>query len=398
VRTRAIRTVIALAIASLTAASCALSVGGPPARRSGPQQSPAALPPTPSQVNNTALVRKLGDDRLWSEQISRKPLEDIRITGSTFIDLARNASPAVVNLYTTVVSTDLPSLKLPILPGIPLPLPIERKRGALGTGFIIHPDGLILTNNHVIARASEIRAVLGDGKTELAAKIVGTDPKTDLALLIADHSKPLPTLPLGDSDDLQIGERVTAIGNPFGLSHSVSAGIVSQLGRTIGQGPYDDFIQTDASINPGNSGGPLVNLRGEVIGVNTAVAAVGQGLGFAVPINKAKLLMPQLLAGKVVRAWLGVQTIDVNEEMARELDLDVAEGARVLKVTDDSPAKRAGIRTDDVIVGLGGKRIVESRELAFVVAKRKVGEEVQVDVIRNGRKLSLKTRLEEQPE
>ena len=258
-------------------------------------------------------------------------------------------------------------------------------RQSLGSGFIIHPKGLILTNHHVIEEADQIKITLQD-KREFQAKVIGRDPKTDLALLKVESDEALPTVPLGDSDALRIGEWVMAIGNPFGLSHTVTAGIVSAKGRVIGAGQYDDFIQTDASINPGNSGGPLFNTRGEVVGINTAIIAGGTGIGFATPINLVKELAPQLYEqGKVTRGWLGVMIQQVTPELARTFDLPEARGALVSDVVPESPAAKGGLQQGDIITSFDGGDIEEMHELPRVVAKTEVGKQVEIHILRQGK-------------
>ena len=232
----------------------------------------------------------------------------------------------------------------------------ERKQKSLGSGFVIDREGYILTNNHVVEKASSIKVKLSDEK-EYDAKIIGRDPKTDIALIKIDINHELPSATFGDSDKLEVGDWVVAIGNPFGLEHTVTAGIVSAKGRVIGAGPYDDFIQTDASINPGNSGGPLLNLKGEVIGINTAIASNGQGIGFAIPINVVQGLLPQLKSkGKIARGWLGVVIQKITPEIAKSFKLKEAEGALVSDVAEDGPAEKAGIKRGDVIISYDGKK------------------------------------------
>ena len=227
-------------------------------------------------------------------------------------------------------------------------------RQSLGSGFIINPQGLIITNNHVIEEADKITIVLFDER-EFEAQVIGRDAKTDLALLKVQTNVALPTVPLGDSSTLRIGEWVMAIGNPFGLSHTVTVGIVSAKGRIIGAGQYDDFIQTDASINPGNSGGPLFNTRGEVIGINTAIIAGGTGIGFAIPVNLAKELLPQLHdKGKVTRGWLGVMIQKVTPELAQSFRIQQPSGALVADVIEGSPAAKGGLQRGDVITSFDG--------------------------------------------
>jgi serine protease Do len=271
----------------------------------------------------------------------------------------------------------------------------EFKQKSLGSGVIIDKDGYILTNNHVVEKASSIKVKLSDGK-EYEAKVVGKDVKTDIALIKVKVKNSLPVAVLGDSDRLEVGDWVLAVGNPYGLDHTVTAGIVSAKGRVIGQGPYDDFIQTDASINPGNSGGPLFNLRGEVVGINTAIIAGGQGIGFAIPINMAKALLPQLKSnGKVVRGWLGVVIQKVTPELAKSFRLKELEGALVSDVMEDSPAYKAGVKRGDVIVSFDGKPIKEMEELPKIVAAVEVGKKVRIRLIRDGSPLDLDVTITE---
>jgi serine protease Do len=274
----------------------------------------------------------------------------------------------------------------------------EYKQKSLGSGFIIDKDGYILTNNHVVERASSIRVKLSDGK-EYEAKVVGKDAKTDLALIRVSAKNSLPVASIGDSDKLEVGDWVVAVGNPYGLDHTVTAGIVSAKGRIIGQGPYDDFIQTDASINPGNSGGPLYNLRGEVVGINTAIVSGGQGIGFAIPVNMAKSLLPQLKGkGKVVRGWLGVVIQKVTPELAAGFGLKGPEGALVSDLVEDSPAARAGIRRGDVIISFDGKPIRDMEQLPKVVAETETGKRVKVGLIREGKHTDLDVTIAEAKE
>ena len=270
-----------------------------------------------------------------------------------------------------------------------------RHRPSLGTGFIINTNGYIVTNNHVVEDADEITVTLAS-KEEFDATLIGRDPKTDMALLRVDSPLPLPTVPFGDSEDLEVGEWVLAIGNPFGLGHTVTAGIVSAKGRIIGAGPYDDFIQTDASINPGNSGGPLFNMRGEVIGINTAIMRSGQGIGFAIPINMAKNVLSQLYdKGNVTRGWLGVAIQNISPEMLDAFQLDDANGALVSAIVADAPADKAGLKQGDVIVGFDGSKVDDSSALPGLVAVISPGTKVEVEVIRNGERLTIPVTLGE---
>lgn len=262
--------------------------------------------------------------------------------------------------------------------------PRNRKEASLGSGFVLNREGYIVTNNHVVAKADEIRITFYD-ETESVAKLIGKDPKTDVALLKVDRlpAKLEPVL-MGDSDAMKVGEIVIAIGNPFGLSHSVTQGIISAKERAIGMGPYDDFIQTDASINPGNSGGPLLNINGEVIGINSAMHAGGQGIGFAIPVNSAKDVIKKLRKdGKVIRAQLGVQIQKIGEEHMKALKLKSKDGALVTQVIEGSPAAGAGIKPGDVIIAIDDKKIRDYHSLPMVVANIQVGKRVKVDLVRN---------------
>ena len=258
-----------------------------------------------------------------------------------------------------------------------------------GSGVIISAAGQILTNHHVVQHAEEVRVTLTDGR-EYEARVVGRDPKTDLAVLQVDAGEPLQVATLGSSDTLRVGDWVMAIGNPFGLGHTVTAGIVSGKGRIIGAGPYDDFIQTDASINPGNSGGPLFNMRGDVVGINTAMVPHGRGIGFAIPIDTAKPLIPQMVAtGGVTRGYLGVSIQSITPDLAAALKLDGTQGALVSEVMPDSPASRAGLQTGDVITAFAGKPVASSQDLPGRVAATPVGQEMTVTVQRQGASLEL---------
>lgn len=271
--------------------------------------------------------------------------------------------------------------------------PREFKQASLGSGFIIHESGLIVTNNHVIDKADEIKVTIGSDR-EYKAKVIGTDPKTDVALIKIEPKEKLTPLVLGDSDALQVGEIVVAIGNPFGLSHTITQGIVSAKERSIGFGPYDNFIQTDTSINPGNSGGPLLNLNAEVVGINAAIQANGQGIGFAIPINLAKNIITQLKeTGSVTRGWLGVWIQKVDPELAKSFGLENAHGALVSKVQKDSPADKAGLKPGDVILKVNGKEIHDSKELPIYVAGLAVGKEIQVEFIRNKKNQTVKIKI-----
>ncbi len=267
-----------------------------------------------------------------------------------------------------------------------------------GSGSIIDPRGRVLTNHHVIAEALSIQVRLEDGRS-FRARVLGSDPLTDLALLELEGVEgELPYVKLGDSDALRVGDYVVAIGNPFGLASSVSAGIISARERNIQAGPYDDFLQTDAAINPGNSGGPLFNLRGEVVGVNTAIVGGGTGIGFAVPSRMAKLLLPQLEEGVVRRGWLGVAVQDLTPELAAALGVKVEKGAVVSEVTPDTPAAKAGLKADDVIIRLDGEAVESAGALTRAVGFMPPGKELSLTVVRDGEETKQQLTLGERPD
>jgi serine protease Do len=265
----------------------------------------------------------------------------------------------------------------------------------VGSGFVMSREGYILTNNHVVEDADQINVKLANGK-EYEGKIVGRDPKTDLALVKIEGASDLHPLKLGNSEDLKVGSWVVAVGSPFGLEQTVTAGIVSAKGRVIGSGPYDNFIQTDASINPGNSGGPLINMKGEVVGINTAIIASGQGIGFAIPINMAKEVAPQLQEkGHVTRGWLGVSIQEVTPELAKSFDLKEKKGALVSQVVSGGPAEKAGIEQGDIILEFDGKEVSDSKDLPRIVASTPVGKAVTLKVSRNGKIIDRQVKLGE---
>ena len=267
------------------------------------------------------------------------------------------------------------------------------KQRSLGSGFIIDEGGYVVTNNHVVEAADEITVKLSNEK-EYDATVVGKDPNTDLALIRLKDAKDLPALPLGDSDAIKVGEWVIAVGSPFGLEHTVTAGIISAKGRVIGSGPYDDYLQTDASINPGNSGGPLINMKGEVIGINTAIIASGQGIGFAIPINLARGILKQLReSGEVTRGWLGVAIQDLTEEIAEYYGLKEKKGVLVTEVFKGDPADRAGIRSKDIIIAINGEPVDSSRELTGRIASIPPGKESTITVLRDGKEESFKVMI-----
>jgi serine protease Do len=325
---------------------------------------------------------------------------------SPFALLAERARAGIVNVHTSkTVAPPLPFPDLPLPPGFRGFFGRGPEGGrpgvtvpSLGSGFVISSDGLVVTNNHVVDGVDRVRVVLSDG-SEVGAEIVGQDPKTDLALLRLETSEGLHPLPLGDSDEILPGDWVVAIGSPFGLDHTVTVGIVSAKGRDIGQGPYDDYIQTDAAMNPGNSGGPLLNMRGEVVGINAAIRPEANTIGFAVPINLAKEILPELREhGRVIRGWLGVGVQPLTAEIAAALGLASTQGALVSQVREGSPAEDADIRRGDVIVAYRGEAIDDLRTLPRAVSATEVGEEVELELIRDGERVKVLARMGELPE
>jgi serine protease Do len=267
------------------------------------------------------------------------------------------------------------------------------KQRSLGSGFIIDKAGYIVTNNHVIEDADEIKVKLYNDK-EFDATLVGRDSKTDLALIKIEGAENLKPIAMGDSDGLEVGTWVVAIGSPFGLEQTVTAGIVSAKGRIIGSGPYDDFIQTDASINPGNSGGPLLNLEGEVIGINTAIVASGQGIGFAIPVDLAKGIVAQLKdGGEVTRGWLGVAIQDLTAELAEYYGIAGRKGVLIAQVFKDDPADKAGLQANDVVTAIDGRAVSTGRELSQVIANTKVGKKAKITYVRDGKERTVSVRL-----
>ncbi|MBI1734303.1 MAG: trypsin-like peptidase domain-containing protein [Candidatus Rokubacteria bacterium] len=321
----------------------------------------------------------------------------------SFADIADAVRPVVVNVA-TLQATRGPRGTDPVREFLERyfgqTLPPEEPRQSLGSGLIVNAEGLILTNNHVVENARMIMVRLSEDE-EYDARVVGRDPPTDLALLKVDARRRLPAARLGDSDVLRVGDWVLAVGSPFGLEQTVTAGIVSAKGRVIGAGPYDDFIQTDAAVNPGNSGGPLVNTRGEVVGINSAIFSEtggSVGIGFAIPINLAKELVPQLEAqGRVVRGWLGVAIASVSPELAKRLGRG-REGALVTEVVRNGPAARSGVRPGDVIVVFGGTTLRRASDLPRLTARAPAGSEVEIALLRDGREQTVKVRLGELPD
>lgn len=365
-----------------------------PACRPVDQQQNAEDPP--SVQNEQANSKKTAEDRVTTPENT--------FDTPSFANLVEKLKPSVVNISTTKVIERGRLFPYPFGEDSPfnrffedffdnLPRHEYRKRG-LGSGFIISEDGYIVTNNHVIQGAEDIKVILEEGK-EYEAEIVGTDPKTDIALLKIDPDNSLHSVEFGNSDKLRIGDWVIAIGNPFGLGHTVTSGIVSAKGRVLGLGEYDDFIQIDAPINPGNSGGPLFNLKGEAVGVNTAIIAGGQGIGFAIPINMVERIVSQLKEnGEVVRGWLGVMVQQITPEISKAMDIDVQKGALVSDVVPKSPADKAGLERGDVIVEFDGRKIDDIFDLTSLVAMTPPGTETEIVVIRDGERKTLSATIE----
>jgi len=339
--------------------------------------------------------------------------DDIQMIPVNFSDLAKEARPGVVNISTVKsvkgggrvfehffgnpFGNRRPGGRNPFEEFFGHPMPNDPnhdfKRRSLGSGFIIDPQGFIVTNNHVIEDADKIKVKLSDN-SEYNAELVGRDPSTDLALIKIEPNKPLTPLEMGRSKDLQVGQWVVAIGSPFGLEQTVTVGIVSAKGRVIGSGPYDNFIQTDASINPGNSGGPLLNLKGEVIGINTAIIASGQGIGFAVPTEVAVDVIAQLQnKGEVTRGWLGVGIQDLSEELADYYDIEEGKGALVTQVYEGDPADRGGIKVNDVIVSANGETVSSSRDLTRIIAAAQIGKKTTIGLVRDGKAKMVSVKL-----
>ena len=318
---------------------------------------------------------------------------DILATQRAFSQVSKKVTPCVVNISTISRKKlvrpfpDMPPLFEEFFGG-----PQTRRDRSLGSGFLISRDGYIVTNNHVVQEAESIRVKLSNDKV-YEARVVGGDAKTDIAVIKIEAAD-LPVAVLGDSDRLEVGQWAIAIGNPFGLERSMTVGVISATGRSnVGIESIENFIQTDASINPGNSGGPLLNIHGEVVGINTAIVAAGQGIGFAIPTNMARPIITQLVEkGKVSRAWLGVTIKPVTEEVARSLGLSKPAGTLIAGVQGAGPAESGGIRSGDVILLFGGTEVRDPSHLQQLVATTRIGAAVQVVVLRNGSKLNLKIK------
>ena len=348
--------------------------------------------------------------KMWVERETFEGRGDVVIHNNTFADVATQVKGSVVNIYTRnleekeahvgVSPNDI--IRIPLLSNLfdiipfKVPIPFQSEGYSLGSGFIINEQGYILTNAHVIHNATDIRVVLSERRKEYPARIVGADRVTDTALIRIEPDHLLTVLPLGNSDRLRIGEMVLAIGNPLGLRHSVTSGIVSATER-ISPGLNEkllDFIQTDSAINPGNSGGPLVNLHGEVVGINTAVVSEAHSIGFAIPINTVKKVMPMLVLGKTERGWLGIQAVPLMPNKAFELKYPHEGGVLVVSVEEESPAEKSGLKPDDIIMSLNGHPVGRFLLLRRELLSLSPGVKLNLSVFRNGKVLEIKSTLE----
>lgn len=355
-----------------------------------------------------------GNSKIFSPKKSTAPYtynfqapSNLKGEGTGFSEIVKVLSPTVVNISTTkTVRRDIQPFSQFFESPFgdffePFNVPRKFKEQSLGSGVIVSSDGYIITNFHVIEKADEIKVTVFD-KENYTGKVIGTDPKTDIAIIKISAKEDLPSIKWGDSDSLQVGEFVLAFGNSFGLSHTVTLGIVSALGRAnVGIADYEDFIQTDAAINPGNSGGPLVNVKGELIGINTAIfSKTGgyQGIGFAVPSNMAKSVMSQLIkGGKVTRGWLGVTIQDVTPELAGEFGLKESAGAIITDIFSGSPAEKSGMKRGDIIIEVDGKEVKNVVSLRNMIAQSKVGSRLKLKVIRDGKTIPFEAAIVEFP-
>jgi serine protease Do len=335
--------------------------------------------------------------------------EEVAGAENPFVRVAEMVTPSVVNISTvTTGKARNPSEQFRPFGNDPFfrdffdrffeGMPRQHRQTSLGSGVIIDKGGLILTNNHVIKDADEITVKFAN-KQEAKGKIVGTDPKTDLAVIRVSTKEDLPVVALGNSDALHVGQWAIAIGNPFGLDHTLTVGVISATGRSeVGIAAYENFIQTDASINPGNSGGPLLNIRGEVIGINTAIVASGQGIGFAIPVNMARKVMDDLVKkGKVTRGWLGVGIQPLTPELAKSFALSADEGILVNQVMPKSPAEAAGLKTGDLILSVDGRPVKDPRELQRIIAETEIGKSLDFTILRDKTKQTVKVQVGEMP-
>jgi serine protease Do/serine protease DegQ len=360
-----------------------------------------ALPAAAQSVRPPVAVPPAGPPSAPPPSPTPDPRAILRAMEEAFTAVADRVMPSVVNVSTVPKKgvfpsgDDIPEQFREFFDEFRRRRPDQRSSGS---GVIVDPNGYILTNNHVIENASEITVRLSDAR-KFTATLIGRDPKTDLAVLKVDAAAPLPAAELGDSESLRIGQWAIAIGNPFGLDRTVTVGIISATARTrVGVATYENFIQTDASINPGNSGGPLLNLDGRVIGVNTAIVAAGQGIGFAIPINMVREVMAQLVAGgRVVRGWLGVMIQDLTEDLAKGFGVAERAGVLVGGVMPGGPAETAGLRVGDIVVEFDGAQIRETPDLQRRVASVSPGRPLDVVVVREGQRVPVRVTVGEMP-
>jgi len=345
------------------------------------------------------LQKTVNEQPFLSPAVARAESLALPTAANNFVSIVKKVKPAVVKVISESIVQNRSTFGDDFFDQFFNAPQRQEKRSGEGSGFFISADGYILTNNHVVKDAVKVK-ILNIDKEEFIAKIIGTDPKTDLALLKI-NVKDVPYVALGDSSAAEVGEWVLAIGNPFGQVSTVTAGIISAKGRQLGLAQYEDFLQTDAAINMGNSGGPLINMKGEAIGINSTIltpSAGNIGIGFAIPANMAKKVVGDLKAkGKVVRGWFGIQIQDINEGDAKDLDL-VAAGALIGRVEDNSPAQRAGLKRYDLIVAINGKPVKSSADLQMEIANSAPGDEIEVTIFRNRDKLSLKVKVSEAPD
>jgi serine protease Do len=339
---------------------------------------------------------------------SSAPVSTVKDLGRAFVEVAKKVQPSVVSIRaekTVTSSSPMEGFGEDFFKGTPFEdffkgrgaPPSKRKQTAGGSGVVVDSKGYILTNNHVVAGADKITIHLFDGR-ELKGTVKGIDPKTDLAVVHVDAGD-LPVAALGDSDKIEVGEWAIAIGSPFGLEKTVTVGVISAKGRSgLGTGTYEDFVQTDASINPGNSGGPLVNIDGEVVGINVMIIQPGQGIGFAIPINLAKTIMTALISqGKVVRPWMGIGLQDLTPELIASFKLEEKEGALIGQVYEGSPAEKAGLKVGDLILEIDGVKVRNSQDVVREVLRKGVGQEIKLEIIREGKKTEILVTTGEMP-
>jgi serine protease Do len=348
--------------------------------------------PTGKASSRALGLGPMAPTAIWTDGQSREINNSIPLNSDTYVKLAERSNPAIVNIFTTQ------DLQL----GVGDPLGIFRvpvgganlQMTSLGTGFFISPDGFMLTNAHVIAKADRIHVFLHDLKGPKEVKVIGVDPLTDLALLKVDCDRNLSFLKMADSDAVAIGAIVVAIGNPFGLDYSLTTGVISAKNRVISPGSrrglYEDFLQTSAQINPGNSGGPLLNLWGEVVGVNSAIIAGAQGIGFAIPSNLAKALLPDLVrSGRIARSYSGIGLVDLNPSLAKRFEVTETYGAIVVRLNPRGPAAVAGVKHGDIILAVNGKEVKNARELSHIIAVARVGEKLSFSLSRQGKRMTI---------